>query len=90
MRRGMEEPARREIRMQSGQESLKLLFFDTLEPEERTLAEMIRPEQRAAASQKKSSFLQSRERRMLKESSLSVNWRLRPDLKKIRYHLECL
>ena len=26
MRRGMEEPARREIRMQSGQESLKLFF----------------------------------------------------------------
>ena len=26
----------------------------------------------------------------LKESSLSVNWKHRQDLKKIRYHAECL
>ena len=64
MRRDMEEPARREIRMQLGQESLKL-SFDTLEPEERTLAEMIRPDKEQLLL-REIQLLAVRERRMLK------------------------
>lgn len=42
------------------------LFFDTLEPEERTLAEMIQPDKECSCSSEKYSFITVRERRMLK------------------------